>query len=71
MIVDHIGLLDSENRTTVCELIVCDEYAGYLAREYLEFRTLNGATIEGATIDLIAWLILAREAVGVEGVGHA
>lgn len=69
--ITHVSQLDSENRTTLCELIGCDAFAGQLAREYLDFRTLNGVPIERATMDLIAWLILAREACGVEGVGRA
>lgn len=71
MIVDHIGRLDAANRETVFELILCHPFAGHLAREYLEFHTMRGATVERGALELIAWLILARETCGVEGAGHA
>jgi hypothetical protein len=71
MTVDHIGQLDAENRETVFDLILCHPFAGHLAREYLDFQAMRGATAESGALELIAWLVLAREACGLEGVGHA
>lgn len=70
-IITRVSQLDTDNRTTLCELIQCDPFAGYLAREYLDFQAIRGATLECGTLELIAWLILARETCGIEGVGHA
>lgn len=70
--ITSINHMDNENRTTLCELILCDPFAGRLAREYLDYmHEIRGVTSEQSTLELIAWLVLAREAVGVAGVGHA
>lgn len=71
MTVTDVGQLDAENRTTICQMILCDPYAGYLAREFLEAFPLYRGTPDGALLELIAWLILARETCGIGGVGHA
>lgn len=71
MITTHVNRLDAENRTTICEMILCDPYAGYLAREYLEAFPLHRGSPDAALLELMAWLILAREACGTDGVGHA
>lgn len=71
MIADHIAQLDGENRETVFELIACDPNAGHLVREYLDVFQLHHDPLKVGVLELIAWLILAREACGIEGVGHA
>lgn len=70
-IITCVDQLDADNRETVCELILCDPYAGYLAREYLEVFPMHRGSSDEALCGLIGWLILAREACGVQGIGHA
>jgi hypothetical protein len=71
MNVISVSDLDPDTRTTVCELILCDPNAGRLAREFLVSFTPRRGSTQDAALELIGWLILAREACGVEGVGHA
>jgi hypothetical protein len=71
MIVDHIDRLDTDDRTTIFEMTLCDPFAGELARLYLERFPLYRGSADAGLLELICWLILAREACGIEGVGHA
>lgn len=53
MTVTDVGQLDAENRTTICQMILCDPYAGYLAREFLEAFPLYRGTPDGALLELM------------------
>lgn len=69
--IDLIFSLDADDRETFMQMTLCDPVAGCLAREYLENFAAYRGTETAAVLELIAWLVLAREACGVEGAGRA
>lgn len=72
MITDHISRLDADDRLTLFEMTLCDPEAGELVREYIEvFPRYRSCSHDGAMLELFAWIILARQACGMEGFGHA
>jgi hypothetical protein len=66
-----IRTLDSDDRQTLCEMTLADPLSGQLAREYLDVCTeIRDWSPDRSALELITWLILVREACGIEGVGH-
>lgn len=63
--------LDPESRRTMFEFVVCSPQSGGMCAEYVDqYAQFRGTEREG-WLQLMAWLVLAREACGEIGAGRA
>ena len=69
---DRFDGLTSEQRTFWLQTAGAHEHNGRHAQIAIQnWERSHGMTRERATLEVMSWIIIARESLGIEGYGHA